>query len=282
MEKGTAPRSNDDDDNDASTKRSPTSASSHAASRNVLRGANRSPLSANEKGDGIKGDSSDSGGGSPVAATKAGRWTVAEHQLFLRGLKTYGKEWKLIAEMIKTRTVVQIRTHAQKYYQKLAKMTGGPVKSTSKKEDIIRPSGSRSNSRSPPGKAREGKAKRKDGRSKSTSPAKKNKVKIPPQITTSVAFIPPEPPSKRPSSSRSSSFSSIAAATPRTVAAATILLKPRIQNRLEIGAETPRTIEAAKWLHSQVPNVSAALTFDESCERMATSSADGSKQDAEH
>ena len=33
----------------------------------------------------------------------------------------YGKGWKKIAQLIKTRTVVQIRTHAQKYFLKLAK-----------------------------------------------------------------------------------------------------------------------------------------------------------------
>ena len=50
-----------------------------------------------------------------------GRWTKEEHQTFLDGLKQHGKEWKKIANMIATRTVVQIRTHAQKYFQKLAK-----------------------------------------------------------------------------------------------------------------------------------------------------------------
>lgn len=51
-----------------------------------------------------------------------GRWTEAEHQLFLQGLETFPyRAWKKIATLIKTRTVVQIRTHAQKYYQKLEK-----------------------------------------------------------------------------------------------------------------------------------------------------------------
>ncbi len=55
----------------------------------------------------------------------AGRWTQEEHALFLQGLREHGKEWKKIALMIPTRTVVQIRTHAQKYYQKLAKVRVG-------------------------------------------------------------------------------------------------------------------------------------------------------------
>ena len=51
----------------------------------------------------------------------AGRWTHAEHEMFVKGLELHSKQWKLIAELIKTRTVVQVRTHAQKYFQKLLK-----------------------------------------------------------------------------------------------------------------------------------------------------------------
>lgn len=38
-----------------------------------------------------------------------GRWTSEEHLLFLKGLELHGKGWKLIATLIQTRTVVQIR-----------------------------------------------------------------------------------------------------------------------------------------------------------------------------
>mmetsp|Transcript_27408 Transcript_27408/g.29912 ORF Transcript_27408/g.29912 Transcript_27408/m.29912 type:complete len:515 (+) Transcript_27408:184-1728(+) len=51
----------------------------------------------------------------------AGRWTNEEHILFLQGLQLYNKQWKLIADLVKTRTVVQIRTHAQKYFLKMQK-----------------------------------------------------------------------------------------------------------------------------------------------------------------
>eukprot|EP00977_Amphora_coffeiformis_P017444 scaffold5684_cov169-Amphora_coffeaeformis.AAC.19 len=50
---------------------------------------------------------------------KVGRWTEEEHEVFLEGLKLHGKQWKTIATMIGTRTVVQVRTHAQKYFQKM-------------------------------------------------------------------------------------------------------------------------------------------------------------------
>jgi SHAQKYF class myb-like DNA-binding protein len=43
-----------------------------------------------------------------------GRWTDLEHTHFLDGLAKYGKKWKLISGMIETRSVVQIRSHAQK------------------------------------------------------------------------------------------------------------------------------------------------------------------------
>jgi SHAQKYF class myb-like DNA-binding protein len=63
-----------------------------------------------------------SGGGSlGNQGENTGRWTADEHRLFLQGLEQHGKGWKKIASLIKSRTVVQIRTHAQKYFQKLAK-----------------------------------------------------------------------------------------------------------------------------------------------------------------
>lgn len=61
------------------------------------------------------------GSGPGSGGENTGRWTAEEHRLFLQGLEQHGKGWKKIASLIKTRTVVQIRTHAQKYFQKLAK-----------------------------------------------------------------------------------------------------------------------------------------------------------------
>lgn len=64
---------------------------------------------------------SSSSGASAKGGENTGRWTAEEHRLFLQGLEQHGKGWKKIASLIKSRTVVQIRTHAQKYFQKLAK-----------------------------------------------------------------------------------------------------------------------------------------------------------------
>lgn len=50
-----------------------------------------------------------------------GRWTHEEHQTFLQGLGTCGREWKKVASLIPTRSSAQIRSHAQKYFSKVQK-----------------------------------------------------------------------------------------------------------------------------------------------------------------
>jgi SHAQKYF class myb-like DNA-binding protein len=68
----------------------------------------------------------------PAGQENTGRWTKQEHAAFLQGIEKYGKEWKKVAGMVRTRTVMQTRTHAQKYYEKLsqvaAKVNGTPGK----------------------------------------------------------------------------------------------------------------------------------------------------------
>jgi len=50
-----------------------------------------------------------------------GRWTDEEHSAFLSAVLEHGKDWKAISKCVKTRTPVQVRTHAQKYVKKMAK-----------------------------------------------------------------------------------------------------------------------------------------------------------------
>ncbi|CAN0366163.1 unnamed protein product, partial [Ectocarpus sp. 12 AP-2014] len=50
-----------------------------------------------------------------------GRWTSQEHADFMIGLEKYGKDWKAIADVVRTRTTVQTRTHHQKYDKQVKK-----------------------------------------------------------------------------------------------------------------------------------------------------------------
>ena len=74
---------------------------------------------------GMDDDDDDGDGTDLIINENTGRWTREEHHLFLKGLELHGKGWKKIASLIKTRTVVQIRTHAQKYFLKLQKARQG-------------------------------------------------------------------------------------------------------------------------------------------------------------
>lgn len=53
---------------------------------------------------------------------KSRYWTAQEHQRFLEALKVHGqKDFKSIASFVGSRSSTQVKTHAQKYFQKLAK-----------------------------------------------------------------------------------------------------------------------------------------------------------------
>jgi SHAQKYF class myb-like DNA-binding protein len=67
-----------------------------------------------------------SGGSTPATTpggkenSKGGRWTSEEHAAFLHGIRLYGKDWRRVAHVVRTRSAVQTRTHAQKYLLKFA------------------------------------------------------------------------------------------------------------------------------------------------------------------
>ncbi|PKA66205.1 Protein LHY [Apostasia shenzhenica] len=58
----------------------------------------------------------------PYTITKQrDRWTEDEHNKFLEALKLYGRAWRRIEEHIGTKTAVQIRSHAQKFFSKVSR-----------------------------------------------------------------------------------------------------------------------------------------------------------------
>jgi SHAQKYF class myb-like DNA-binding protein len=46
-----------------------------------------------------------------------GRWSTSEKRGFITGLTKHGKDWKRIKMYVSTRSLTQIRTHAQKYFK---------------------------------------------------------------------------------------------------------------------------------------------------------------------
>ena len=62
-----------------------------------------------------------------------GRWSPKEHLLFIKGCLLYENNWRLVKKYIKTRSCSQIRSHAQKYLNKLNKKyygTKNPIESS--------------------------------------------------------------------------------------------------------------------------------------------------------
>eukprot|EP00514_Thraustochytrium_sp_LLF1b_P009325 CAMPEP_0184548684 /NCGR_PEP_ID=MMETSP0199_2-20130426/6350_1 /TAXON_ID=1112570 /ORGANISM="Thraustochytrium sp., Strain LLF1b" /LENGTH=223 /DNA_ID=CAMNT_0026943317 /DNA_START=85 /DNA_END=753 /DNA_ORIENTATION=- len=57
----------------------------------------------------------------PQQQQAKGHWTDEEHHLFLKGFEKVGRKWRELAMLIPTRNATQVRTHAQKYFQKLRK-----------------------------------------------------------------------------------------------------------------------------------------------------------------
>ena len=48
-----------------------------------------------------------------------GRWTEEEKNRFIQGITLYGINWKKVKTLIPTRSDIQIRSHAQKYFHKM-------------------------------------------------------------------------------------------------------------------------------------------------------------------
>uniref|UniRef100_A0ACD5UUP0 Uncharacterized protein n=1 Tax=Avena sativa TaxID=4498 RepID=A0ACD5UUP0_AVESA len=53
------------------------------------------------------------------------KWTEDEHKLFLEAMQLHGRAWRRIQEHIGTKTAVQIRSHAQKFFSKVIRESSG-------------------------------------------------------------------------------------------------------------------------------------------------------------
>ncbi len=47
---------------------------------------------------------------------KAGKWNKTEHERFIKALAKYGKNWSMIQKCVQTRSLIQVRSHAQKLF----------------------------------------------------------------------------------------------------------------------------------------------------------------------
>jgi len=70
----------------------------------------------------------------------AGRWTKDEHTRFVEGLKIYGKNWKKVEDHVSSRSGAQIRSHAQKFFNRIEKELyvnkGHAIDNISKIDDV--------------------------------------------------------------------------------------------------------------------------------------------------
>ena len=55
------------------------------------------------------------------------KWSDEEHRMFLEGMKMYGRSWARVATHVQTKSTVQIRSHAQKYFNRLKRVQGAAL-----------------------------------------------------------------------------------------------------------------------------------------------------------
>lgn len=87
----------------------------------------------------------------PQPKAQSRYWTAEEHQQFLIGLEKYGpRDVKSIAALVGTRNATQVRTHAQKYFLRVARENGELEKVAANGEDASQTDANDANSKKRP------------------------------------------------------------------------------------------------------------------------------------
>ena len=54
-------------------------------------------------------------------SNNSGKWSEEEHNTFVQALQVAGRDWKRVALLVPSRTEIQIRSHAQKYFNRITR-----------------------------------------------------------------------------------------------------------------------------------------------------------------
>jgi hypothetical protein len=68
----------------------------------------------------------------PINKINKGRWTEEEHKLFMQEYEKYGNNCMQIAKVLSTRTLAQIKKHAECFFKQNLKTNSAAVKQYSK------------------------------------------------------------------------------------------------------------------------------------------------------
>ncbi|KAH7479398.1 hypothetical protein PRIC1_009064 [Phytophthora ramorum] len=122
-----APQHYEEEDQYASTRQHQQRSADSSPARQTSPSPNSrriAPAPAEEEEAEMEADSAAASGRNvnPNQSIRGGRWTADEHERFLEGFRIHGHKWKRVQQVVRTRSVTQVRTHAQKYLLKVAKL----------------------------------------------------------------------------------------------------------------------------------------------------------------